>query len=83
MKERKIVITVETCEVLIISRRGSLSRRWCDGCGKPVAMISLSDDCMSGFSIKAAQRQEMIGRLHLIETAEGLSLICLNSLAQE
>ena len=80
MRERKTEITVETYEVLIISRHGRLSRSWCASCGKQVAIITLNDASMSGLSIEAVRRQAEAGRIHLIETAEGLSFICLNSL---
>lgn len=80
MRERKTEITVETYEVLIISRHGRLRRSWCASCGKQVAIITLNDASMSGLSIEAVRRQAEAGRIHLIETAEGLSFICLNSL---
>ena len=45
MKERKTKITVETYEVLIISRHDSLSRNWCASCGKQVAIKTVNDTC--------------------------------------
>ncbi|MEW6210793.1 MAG: hypothetical protein AB1631_20680 [Acidobacteriota bacterium] len=81
MKERKTEITIETLEVLVISRHGDISRSWCDGCGKQVAIIRLNDACMSGLRLEAIQRQVETGRIHLIETVGGSSL-CLNSLTQ-
>ncbi len=80
MKNRRTEITVETYEVLVMSRHGSLSRSWCASCDKRVAIISLEDACISGLSIEAVQRQVETGRIHLIETIGGSSLICLNSL---
>jgi hypothetical protein len=82
VKDRKTEIIFETYEVLIITRRGSLSRRWCASCGEQVAIISWDDARISGLGIDAVQRQVEIGRIHLIETAGGSSLICLNSLIQ-
>ncbi|HSE38335.1 MAG TPA: hypothetical protein VLG74_13610 [Blastocatellia bacterium] len=82
MKDKKTEITTETFEVLIIRRRGTLTRKWCEGCGKQVALISLEEACMSGLSIEAVERQVEAGRIHLIEKAGGSSLICLNSLIQ-
>lgn len=58
------------------------SRRWCATCAKQVALISLEDAGMSGLSLKAVQRQVEAGRIHLIKTVGGSSLICLNSLIQ-
>ena len=82
MKERKIEVTIETYEVLLISRRGGLSRSWCERCSKQVALISLSDACSSGLSADEIHSQAKAGLLHLIETDEGPPFICLNSLLQ-
>jgi hypothetical protein len=77
---RKTEITVETYEVLVMSRHCNLN--WCAICGKHVATISLSGGCLSGFSIEAAHRLVETGRIHLIELVDGSSLICLNPLIQ-
>jgi hypothetical protein len=82
VKERKIEITVETCEVLVITRRGSLSRNWCASCGKHVAVFSLNDASLSGLSKETVSQQALSGRFHLIEAVGGRSLICLDSLIQ-
>lgn len=82
MKGRKTEITIETFEVLVISSRGSRHRRWCDGCGKQVAVISIHDACMSGLSMETIERHAPTGRIHLIVAAGGLPTICLNSLIQ-
>jgi hypothetical protein len=82
VKDKKTEITVETYEVLLIRQRSGLSRSWCASCSKQVALISLDDACMSGLSIEAIQRQVETGRIHLIETTCGSSLICLSSLIQ-
>ena len=82
MKDKKTEITTETFEVLIIRRRTTLTRKWCEGCGKQVALISLDEACMSGLSIEAVEGQVEAGRIHLIEKAGGSSQICLNSLLQ-
>ena len=77
MKNRRTEITVETYEVLVMSRRGSLSRSWCASCGRQVAIVSLDDACYSGLSVEVVQRQVEDGRIHLVETSGGSSLICL------
>jgi hypothetical protein len=81
VKVGRTEITVETCEVLIISRRG-VTRLWCDGCSKQVAIVSLSDACSSGLSAQEIHRQAEAGLLHLIETIKGVPFICLNPLFQ-
>jgi hypothetical protein len=82
VKERKIQITVETHEVLVIRERGNLYHIWCARCGKQTAVISLNDACMSGLTVEATQRQVETGRLHLIERGGGFSFVCLDSLAR-
>ena len=80
MKNRRTEITIETYEVLVMSRHGSLSRSWCAGCGQQVAIVSLDDACYSGLSLEVVQQEVEAGRIHLVETSGGSSLICLNSL---
>ena len=82
MKNRKTEITVETYEVLVMSRHRSLSRSWCASCDKQVGIISIDDACVSGLSKETIQNHLDSGRFHLIETAGGSSSICLNSLIQ-
>ena len=82
MKERKIEITIETYEVLLIKQRGSVSRSWCKSCSKQVALISLDDACAAGLSAETISQRGETGRIHLIEIAGELPLICLNSLIQ-
>lgn len=82
MKNKRTEITVESYEVLVMSRRGSLRLSWCPSCRKNVAIISLDDACMSGLSIEAIRRHAETGRIHLIDTVGGSSLICINSLIQ-
>jgi hypothetical protein len=82
VKERKIEITVETYEVLVLDRSKRLSRRWCASCRKRVAIISLNDACESGLTAETARRRIEKGQLHLIDDANGSPFICLNSLLQ-
>ena len=82
MKERRTEITVETFEILVVSRRGRLSRKWCENCGKEVAIVSLDDASLSDLRSEAGPGKRATPQLHLIEMADGLSFICLNSLLQ-
>lgn len=82
MKERKIEITIETYELLVVKQRGSLNHLWCASCGKQVAVICFKDVCMSGLNLAAAQRQMETGGLHLIELTVGFSFVCLESLVR-
>jgi hypothetical protein len=82
VKDKKIEITIETCEVLLVSRRGGLSRGFCASCCHQVALISWEDACISGLSAEEIQRQAEAGPIHLVETGVGAPFICLNSLLQ-
>ena len=82
MKKSTTRITVETVEVLVISRHGGLKPSWCASCGKAVASLGLNEARLTGLSLEVAAVQVEAGRIHLIETAGGPALICLNSLMQ-
>ena len=71
-------IRVETYELLAVKKRVGLAQGWCEHCGKRVGTISLEDTTRAGLSEDAIHQQA--GRLHLIETADGLSFVCLDSL---
>ena len=79
MKKRKTEITIETFEVMAISRRNSLSRRWCASCEKQVAIVNLDDPAILGSTREAIRQQVKTGRVHLIGTADGSPFICLDS----
>jgi hypothetical protein len=83
VKERKIEITTETYEVLVINRRDRLSRRWCASCGRPVAVISLNDAIESGLDVETARLQIKNGQLHMLDGASGSPSVCLYSLLQQ
>ena len=61
--DRKTEITIETYEVLIMKSHVGLRRRWCAGCGKQVALVSLNDACSSGFNLQNIQQQVVAGRI--------------------
>jgi hypothetical protein len=82
VKDKKIEVTVETYEVLIISRRGGLIRSWCANCGKQVTVISMDEACAAGLSAETISQRGETGRIHLIEIAGDPPFICLNSLIQ-
>lgn len=73
-------ITVETERVLVISRRASLLQGWCAACAEPVALLTLEEAVFAGVSPESVARAVAAGRLHLIELADRLVCLCLNSL---
>ena len=82
MKSRTIEITYESSEVLVIKHRGKLAKACCPHCSKQVGVISLEEAGEAGLTMEAIRKQAEEGKLHLIEPADGLSFICLNSLME-
>ena len=81
-KEKTVEITVETDEVLVVSRR---TRRaapvWCDGCGAEVEMVAPEVAArLSDVSARTVYGWVEAGRLHFAETPDRALLVCLNSL---
>ena len=73
-------IRVETRQVLVINRCGSLVQSWCAQCGEQAGMIRLEEAALAGVSLQAICRRLQGDSLHLVEIADGLNFICLNSL---
>jgi hypothetical protein len=79
IKRRREVI-VETAEVLVL-RRGSRATLQCPQCGGRVRMMTLEETVvLTGASSREIHRRVEAGEIHFAETAEGLLLVCLNSL---
>jgi hypothetical protein len=81
-KTRRAHITIERERLLIVSSRRSLKKR-CELCGAEVRMI----DVDQASALAAVTQREVFlrvenGSLHFAETADGVLLICLESLRQ-
>ena len=82
-KIKRIRITVETERLLVISKQGRAVEGWCACCGESVELIRPEEAAaLSSLSLRALRRQMERGALHYVETPDGVSLICLNSLLQ-
>jgi len=73
-------ITIETDSLLILRGRSSL-RAWCSRCAADVEMIAL-DDTGVVTNLERAELEAWLnsGELHRLQTADGATLTCLNSL---
>jgi hypothetical protein len=73
-------ITIETDSLLILHGRAS-EQLWCRDCGAEVAAIALENVCVIS-NLERAALEEWLnsGELQRVETADGSTLICLNSL---
>lgn len=80
--KRRIKITVEKEQTLIVHGRGSL-RGWCGTCAAQAAMLTVEEAAAVVQGTPGAiQRWVETERLHHSQTPEGSVLICLNSLLQ-
>ena len=73
-------ITIETDSLLILHGRTSDSV-WCRHCQAQVGAIALENVCVIS-NLERAALEEWLnsGELHRLQTADGSTLICLNSL---
>jgi hypothetical protein len=82
--KKRIDITVESHEILVLRRSSAPIHAWCAQCGSQVQMIpSAQAALLAGVSSRVIYRQIEAGRLHFIETPDHALLICLQSLAAE
>jgi hypothetical protein len=79
--KRRIEITVEKRRLVILSRRNHSINAWCGACGEQVQMVTPDEAAqLCQVSTRTIYRRIETGRFHFIETENGFSLICLQSL---
>jgi hypothetical protein len=79
--KRRVEITIENHRLIVLSRRNRGTYFWCDTCEAQVRMVTADAAAqISGVSTRTIYRRIENGRLHFIETEQGFSLICLQSL---
>jgi hypothetical protein len=77
-------ITVERSDVFVVRRTKETAGVWCERCGERVRMVTPEEAARTtGASTRAIYRRVETGRMHFIETAEGLLLVCLTSIKAE
>ena len=80
---RRVEISIETHEVLIIRQGKQVSSRLCSKCAGGIEMVTVSAAAVAtGLSQRDIFRSVEAGLLHSSETADGQFVICLNSLLQ-
>jgi len=83
-RKKRTEITVETERTLVIRRRYRAVEAWCDECNAMVIMIRPDQAAaVSGRSLRAIFNDIERAALHFAEQADGMILICLNSLLKE
>jgi len=77
---KKTKITIETDTVLVLRGRGSL-RAWCPLCSAEAEMVALETlGVLSDLGPSTVEEWLNSQELHCSQAADGLQLICLNSL---
>jgi hypothetical protein len=81
MKTTRIELTVERHQRLTIRRPNSPIHAWCAGCGEQVIMLSGEEAAkVLRQGSRALYRQVEQGLFHSSERADGVLLICIESL---
>jgi hypothetical protein len=80
---RKVEIVIETHQIATIRTRGQRgTTRWCPMCAAKVHMVMPAEATeITGMMPSTVYRLVESGQVHFEQTAEGLLLICLSSLA--
>ncbi len=81
--KRRTEITIETDRLVVLGRARSHARvgAWCSRCASHVHMMTTDDAAISiGVNSRTIFHWAESGRLHSMESPEGLLLICPNSL---
>ena len=79
--KRKATITVETERLLVFSNSRSAIRQLCDSCEGEVDFITVEEAAaLAGTTQRKIFHLAEAGRIHLLETAAGRALFCVNSL---
>jgi len=82
-KTRRTEITVETDEIVVISGTRRAVQAWCPECDEAVRMITPDEAAaLASASSRTIYQAVEDGRLHNIETTDGVLLVCLKSLSR-
>lgn len=83
MTKRRLEITFERERVLVVSRRRVSVRTWCEGCGRRAFLTTPEGAAeLSGLTARAVYRRVEEGSVHFMETADGMLLVCCDSLTE-
>lgn len=83
MAKRRLEITFERERLLVVSRRRVSVTAWCEGCGRRALLTTPEGAAeLSGLTARAVYRRVEEGSVHFTETADGMLLVCLDSLPE-
>ena len=81
-QRKRTSVTVATSSLSVIRPMGSSIELWCAICAAIVPMVSPEQAArLTGVTVRAIYRRIEAGDLHFAETANGLLLVCSDSLA--
>ena len=76
-RTRRTRTTLEQHEVVVIRGSRRLNRAFCPECSEPVALVTLDQAIkISGISSRAIYRLIEEQRIHFVEMADGVVLMC-------
>ena len=80
--KRRTEITIETERLVVVGGRRQRVVRWCAPCDMHVEMLSTDEAAiLARVSSRTIFSWVEAGKIHYTETAEGLLLICPNSIS--
>jgi hypothetical protein len=83
-KKRRIELTVETSQTVVMRRTKRPFKDWCGKCSAQVCLVTPEQAAAaSGVSARLIYRWIEIDRIPFTEMADGSIFICLNSIANE
>jgi len=78
--KRKITITIETEQLLVIRKRRKV-RAWCAACGGQSELATLEEACaLTANDADAIYQLIVKEKLHSVSAPDGAPLVCLRSL---
>jgi hypothetical protein len=81
MAKTRTEVFIETSEVLIIRRKRTFVRNWCEDCGREVNMLPLPEAALlSGYDVKAIRSMMENRHIHFCYLKSATPCICLRSL---
>jgi hypothetical protein len=81
MTKTRTEVFIETSEILIIKRKRTFVRTWCEDCGREVSMLPLHEAALlSGHDVKAIRSMMEKRHIHFRHLKPETPRICLRSL---
>jgi len=78
---KRTEITIETDRIVVLSRRKVSVVSWCHECTQMTKMVTVDEAAaIAGVTSRTMYRWVDAEKLHFSETAEGVLIICFNSL---